>query len=85
MCLRYSLISKKGFRINITKDTKIIDILNTYPQLKEKLPKLDPRFKKINSPMAKIVISSWTMADISKKSGYSVEKLIAMLEDIIDR
>lgn len=71
--------------MNITKDTKIIDILNTYPQLKEKLPKLDPRFKKINSPMAKIVISSWTMADISKKSGYSVEKLIAMLEDIIDR
>lgn len=71
--------------MNITKDTKIIDILNTYPQLKEKLPKLDPRFKKINSPMAKIVISSWTMDDVSKKSGYSVEKLIAMLEDIIDR
>lgn len=71
--------------MNITKDTKIIDILNTYPQLKEKLPKLDPRFKKINSPMAKIVISSWTMDDVSKKSGYSVEKLIAMLEDIIER
>ena len=71
--------------MNITKDTKIIDILNTYPQLKTKLPKLDPRFKKINSPMAKIVISSWTMNDVSKKSGYSVEKLIAMLEDIIER
>lgn len=71
--------------MNITKDTKVPDILNTYPELREKLPKLDPRFKKINSPMARILISSWTMDDISKKSGYSVEKLIAMLDDIIER
>lgn len=71
--------------MNITKDTKVSHILNTYPKLREKLPKLDPRFKKINSPMARILISSWTMDDISKKSGYSVEKLIAMLDDIIDR
>ena len=65
--------------------SKILHILNTYPELREKLPKLDPRFKKINSPMARILISSWTMDDISKKSGYSVEKLIAMLDDIIER
>lgn len=71
--------------MNITKDTKVLHILNTYPELGEKLPKLDPRFKKINSPMARILISSWTMDDISKKSGYSVEKLIAMLDDIIER
>ena len=71
--------------MNITKDTKVLHILNTYPELREKLPKLDPRFKKINSPMARILISSWTMDYISKKSGYSVEKLIAMLDDIIER
>lgn len=71
--------------MNITKDTKVLHILNTYPELREKLPKLDPRFKKISSPMARILISSWTMDDISKKSGYSVEKLIAMLDDIIER
>ena len=71
--------------MNITKDTKVLHILNTYPELREKLPKLDPRFKKINSPMARILISSWTMDDISKKSGYSVEQLIAMLDDIIER
>lgn len=82
---KLNIYNKKGFQMNITENTKITDILNTYPALREKLPKLDPRFRKLNSPMAKFVISSWTMADISKKSGYSVDELIKMLDDIIDR
>lgn len=70
--------------MKITKDTKVVDIMKEYPWLKEELIKTDAQFKKLNSPMAKIILKKATLADVSKRTGVNVETLIPKLEEFIE-
>jgi len=53
--------------MEITKDTKLKDILEEYPQLRNILPEINPKFNMINSPMGKIMINKVTITDMRKK------------------
>lgn len=69
--------------MEITKDTKLKDILEEYPQLRSILPEINPKFNMVNSPMGKIMINKVTIADMSKKSGIATEELIENLKEIV--
>lgn len=69
--------------MKITKETKVADIMAEYPWLKDELIKADDKFKKLNSPMAKIILKKATLADVSKRTGIDVETLIPKLEEFI--
>lgn len=69
--------------MEITKDTKLKDILEEYPQLRNILPEINPKFNMINSPMGKIMINKVTITDMSKKSGIATEELIENLKEIV--
>jgi len=68
--------------VEFTKDTKLKDILEKYPDIKEKLIEINPKFKKLNSPLGKIMISKATIADMSEKTGMSVDDIIARLKGL---
>lgn len=70
--------------LSIKKDTKLADIFKEYPWLKEEIIKENLKFKKLNSPMGKIIIKKATIADVSKKSGIEENKIIAKLNKMID-
>ena len=55
--------------MNITKDSKLSDLLAQYPWLKEELPKINEKFKMLNTPFGKIMLGKATIAEMSKKSG----------------
>ena len=69
--------------MELTKDTKLKDILDTYPQIKEKLPEINPKFKMLNGPMGKIMLGKATIADMSEKSGMGIDDIIAGLKKLI--
>ena len=69
--------------MKVDKDTKLTDILKEYPWLKDELPKIDSRLKVIKSPMAKFMLGKMTVADASEKSGFSVEELLAKLDELV--
>ena len=69
--------------MKIDKDTKLTAILKEYPWLKDELPKIDERLKVIKSPMAKFMLGKMTVADASEKSGFSVEELLAKLDELV--
>lgn len=69
--------------MKIDKNTKLTAILKEYPWLKDELPKLDERLKVIKSPMAKLMLGKMTVADASEKSGFSVEELLAKLDELV--
>lgn len=69
--------------MEITKATKLKDILEEYPQLRNILPEINPKFNMINSPMGKIMINKVTITDMSKKSGIATEELIENLKEIV--
>lgn len=70
--------------MKINGNTKISDILKEYPWLTDKLIELNPQFKMLKSPMAKMLLRTTTVDDASKKVKKSVSELLGMLQKIID-
>ncbi|MDO5733359.1 MAG: PAS domain-containing protein [Eubacteriales bacterium] len=67
----------------LTSETRLQDLIGHYPQLKKDLAKINPAFKMLQTPLARIMIPKATIAMMSERSGMPVDKLIPALEDLI--
>ena len=67
----------------ITRDTRLLDLINQYPWLKDELPKINEKFKMLNTPMGKIMMGKATIVEMSKKSGMDADTLIRKLQQLI--
>ena len=70
--------------MEITKDTKLADLIAQYPWLKAEMAKVNEKFKMINTPVGKIMLGKATIAEMSKKSGMEVEAIIERIMEIIE-
>lgn len=70
--------------MNITKDSKLSDLLAQYPWLKEELPKINEKFKMLNTPFGKIMLDKATIAEMSKKSGMDANEIIERITGLIE-
>lgn len=69
--------------MEITKDTRLSDLIAQYPWLKEEISKVNEKFRMLNSPIGKIMLGKATIAEMSKRSGMEVEDIIGRLQKII--
>ena len=69
--------------MNITRDTKLKDLLAEYPWLKDELFMVNAKFKMLNTPMGKIMLGKADIAEMSKKSGMDEAQLISKLTELI--
>lgn len=69
--------------MQITRDTRLLDLINQYPWLKDELPKINEKFKMLNTPMGKIMMGKATIVEMSKKSGMDADMLIRKLQQLI--
>lgn len=69
--------------MQITRDTRLLDLINQYPWLKDELPKINEKFKMLNTPMGKIMMGKATIVEMSKKSGMDADTLIRKLHQLI--
>ncbi len=69
--------------MKITENTKLSEILNTYPDIKNELTTISDRFKMINSPIGKIMIQKATVKEMAGKAALTTEEIIAGLESLI--
>ncbi|MBQ9015802.1 MAG: DUF1858 domain-containing protein [Firmicutes bacterium] len=67
----------------ITRDTKLADLLKEYPWLKDEAMKVSDKFKILNTPVGKIMLKKATVAEMSKRSGISEDKIIEKLTNMI--
>ena len=70
--------------MEITKETKLSDLLSQYPWLKEELSKVNDKFKMLNTPMGKIMMGKATIAEIKKKSGMDADAIIGKISKLIE-
>ena len=70
--------------MEITRETRLSDLINQYSWLKDELPKINEKFKMLNTPMGKIMMGKATIAEMSKKSGMDADLLIGKLQQLID-
>ena len=69
--------------MQITRETRLLDLINQYPWLKDELPKINEKFKMLNTPMGKIMMGKATIVEMSKKSGMDADTLIRKLQQLI--
>ena len=69
--------------MNITKDTKLKDLLTEYPWLKDEITKINDKFRMLNTPMGKIMLGKADISEMSKKSGMDAEQIISKLTELI--
>ena len=69
--------------MEITKDTKLADLLAQYPWLKEEMAKVNEKFKMLNSPIGKMMMGKATIAEMSKKSGMEAEVIVGKIKELI--
>lgn len=69
--------------IEINENTRLTDILDEYPWLKDELPKIDKKFKLLKTPIGKVMMRKADVNEMSRRSGMSVDEIISMLNDLI--
>lgn len=69
--------------MDITKDTKLKDLIITYPWLKDEMAKVNDKFKLLNTPVGKVMLGKATITEMSKKSGMDADVLISRISDLI--
>ena len=78
------MAAAKDDNMEITKDTKLADLIAQYPWLKGEMAKVNGKFKMINTPVGKIMLGKATIAEMSKKSGMEAEAIIGKIKEIIE-
>lgn len=73
-----------GGVLEITPETRVKDLLNTYPNLKQELPKLNKAFSMLNSPLARIIIPKANVQMMSERSGMDLDELIRALKSLTE-
>ncbi len=69
--------------MNITKETKLKEVLTEYPWLKDEIVKVNDKFRMLNTPMGKIMLGKADIAEMSRKSGMDADAIISKLTELI--
>ena len=70
--------------VQITPETKLMDLLKEYPFLKDELPKINSKFRMLKTPMAKVLMRKADINEMSRRSGMGVDEIISMLNGLIE-
>ena len=65
--------------LELGPETRLKALLEVYPWLKQALPEINPAFKMLSSPLARIMIPKATLAMMSERSGMPLEELRAAI------
>ena len=78
-------VANEAGALEITPDTRVKDLLSTYPALKQELPKLNKAFSMLNSPLARIIIPKANVRMMSERSGMNLDELIKSLKELTEK
>ena len=70
--------------MEVTRDTKLTDLLEQYPWLKEEAMKMSDKAKMIDTPIGRMMIKKMTVADLCKKADLPEDEAIAMITRLIE-
>ncbi len=70
--------------MDITKETKLKDILAKYPWLKDELYKANDKFKMLGTPVGKVMLGKADILEMSKRSGMDAQEIIGKINMLID-
>ena len=70
--------------MQLTEKTKLKDILNEYPWLIDEAVQIDEQFKKLRSPLGKLLIAKADIAEASRRTGVDAGTIIEKIDEMIE-
>lgn len=70
--------------VEVTGESRYMDLLNEYPLLKTDLVKKNHKFKFLVTPMGKISLWEADLVEVSKKAEMSVEQTVSLFSELIN-
>ena len=70
--------------VEVTSESKYMDLLNAYPLLKRDLAQKNWKFEFLVTPMGKISLWDATLAEVSEKAELSVEETVDIFNELIN-
>ena len=68
---------------SINKDTYLKDLIKAYPNLKKDMIKISERFKKLQGPLAAVMLPKATLEKVSEKGDIDLNTLIEKIKELI--
>ncbi|WP_462274090.1 hypothetical protein [Filifactor alocis] len=69
--------------MELTSKTKLKDLLEEYPWLKDEIIKVNDKFKLLHTPLAKVMLGKADLSMMSEKADMDVDVLIEKLKELI--
>lgn len=69
--------------MELTSKTKLQDLLNEYPWLKEEIIKVNDKFKLLHTPLANVMLGKADLSMVGEKADMDVDVLIEKLKELI--
>lgn len=70
--------------VEVTADSKYMDLLNAYPLLKRDLAQKNWKFEFLVTPMGKISLWEANLAEVSEKAEMSVDETVSLFSELIN-
>jgi hypothetical protein len=70
--------------VEVTSESKYMDLLNEYPLLKRDLAQKNWKFEFLVTPMGKISLWDADLAEVSEKAELSVEETVDIFNELIN-
>ena len=70
--------------IEVTAESKYIDLLNEYPLLKTDLVRRNPKFKFLVTQMGKISLWHANLSEVAQRADMDVDETVDLFKELID-
>lgn len=70
--------------VEVTSESKYMDLLNTYPLLKRDLARRNWKFEFLVTPMGKISLWEADLEEVSQKAEMSVDETVELFNELIN-
>ena len=69
--------------MEINENTRLQDLLDEYPWLKEEAIQIHEKFKLLDNPIVKIMVKKATLSDLSRRAGIPMTQLTDTIREIL--
>ena len=70
--------------VEVTSESKYMDLLNEFPLLKTDLVRLNPKFTFLVTQMGKISLWETDLEEVSERAEMSVDETVSLFQNLID-
>lgn len=71
--------------MEINENTRLQDLLDQYPWLKDEAIQIHEKFRLLDNPIVKALVKKSTLRDLSQRAGIPMEQLTSTIRELLKK